>query len=110
MSGALEGERESDRGYEGVRVPALFVHGDVPRSSERVLDSLVAHDARFARAHVDGAHALPHVERPFETAQALRTFHRSLSVKPQLRVIRGDRPGPVNDLRRRAHSSSQRHA
>lgn len=91
VSGALSAPDVVASVYATVRVPTCFVHGSeasVPRSE---LDSLVAgHDA-FRRVEIRGARAMPHVERPAETAGALRVFWRGLAVKPQLRLIRGER-------------------
>ncbi|MCL2726461.1 MAG: alpha/beta fold hydrolase [Polyangiaceae bacterium] len=84
--------------YDALPVPARFIHGDDERNPAAAIEAAVMHNRRLSRVRIDGAHALPHVELPNETANALRAFHRSLSRKPQLRVIRGQgvgsRPNP----------------
>jgi hypothetical protein len=51
----------------------------------------------LAPRHV--ARIAPHVDRPAETGDALRAFWRTLAVKPQLRLIRGEKtesaPTPI---------------
>lgn len=54
--------------YDALRIPTCFLH----REAE--------------------AFAPPHVDRPSQTADALRAFWRTLAVKPELRLIRGEKP------------------
>lgn len=91
VSGALSAPDVVASVYDAVRVPTCFVHGSEAPVSRSEIDLLVAgHDA-FRRSEIRGARAMPHVERPAETAGALRVFWRGLAVKPQLRLIRGER-------------------
>jgi pimeloyl-ACP methyl ester carboxylesterase len=113
MAGSLEDPAVVDRVYDALAVPVLFVHGDDARTPREAIDAVVMQNRRFARVRIDGAHALPHIEQPFETANTVREFHRSLSHKPQLRVIRGQGTGPRFDPRRprpRSHGPTFRHA
>lgn len=78
--------------YDALHVPTCFVHGgaapDVPRSQ---IDLLSVGHAGFRRAEIHGAHVAPHVDRADATADALRAFWRTLAVKPELRLIRGEK-------------------
>ncbi|AKV02388.1 putative alpha/beta hydrolase [Labilithrix luteola] len=110
MTGALYDPAVVNDVYDVLGVHALFVHGDHPTCPPAVIDALVLRNSRFARVRIEGAHALPHVEQPFETASALRAFYATLSVKPQLRVIRGERVGRPFEGYRPRGSASHRHA
>lgn len=110
MTGALSDPAVVSDVYDVLGVHALFVHGDHASCPPPVIDALVLRNPRFARVRIDGAHALPHVEQPFETASALRAFYATLSVKPQLRVIRGERAGRPFEGYRPRGSASHRHA
>jgi len=113
MAGSLEDPAVVDEVYDALAVPVLFVHGDDARTPREAIDAVVTQNRRFARVRINGTHALPHIEQPFETASTVREFHRSLSHKPQLRVIRGQGTGPRFDPRRsrpRSHGPTLRHA
>jgi pimeloyl-ACP methyl ester carboxylesterase len=77
--------------YDELRVPVLFVHGEEPDLAVKELDALVTRHACFRRARVFGSGKAPHLDRAIDTADRLRAFHRSLAVRPQLRLIRGER-------------------
>jgi pimeloyl-ACP methyl ester carboxylesterase len=81
----------AENAYDALRVPTLFVHGDafdVPRAD---LAALSQGHASFRQSEVHGARIAPHVDRPRETADALRAFWRGLAMKPELRLIRGEK-------------------
>lgn len=91
LSGALSDPRIAEDVYDALRVPVCFLHGSEAGLPREEVDLLVAgHDA-WRRSELRGAREMPHVERPVETAEALRAFFRTLAVKPELRVIRGER-------------------
>lgn len=110
MSGALSSGAAVAEIYDGLTVPVLFVHGDDPRLAVARVDALVERHAAFRRSRVYAAGPEPHLERPAETAERLRSFHRRLAVKPQLRVIRGERAGRALAPRRRPARGVSRHA
>lgn len=97
--------------YDALRVPTCFVHGDedgrdAPRAQ---IDLLAAGHPRFRRSEIHGGRSAPHVERPSETADALRAFWRSLAVKPELRLIRGDKfERAVPPIRRGSAAATRR--
>ncbi len=93
LSGALSTPDVVSSLYDALRVPTCFLHGTDSGVSRRDIDRLVSGHDRFRRSEIRGARAMPHVERPVETAEALRVFWRGLAVKPQLRLIRGARDG-----------------
>ncbi len=86
--------------FEAVRVPLCFVLGD---GDTREGDAI---GSRFPRRVVRSTRSLPHIERALMTSETLRAFYKTLTPKPQLRVIRGDRSAfraraPVLRLRTR---------
>jgi pimeloyl-ACP methyl ester carboxylesterase len=80
-----------ERTLPAVPVPTLVVlgAGEVP---DGVLCSPLATAGRTL-AVVPETVALPHVERPVETAAALRSFWATLRSKPALRLVRGQGQG-----------------
>lgn len=91
--------------YDALRVPTCVVHGDAtqfPRVPRAELDLLAEGHPRFRHREIAGARIAPHVDRPAETADTLRAFWRTLAVKPELRLIRGEKTerAPI-PLRRR---------
>lgn len=88
LSGALAAESSV---YEDVRVPTCFVHGEADRVPRGAIDRLASASERIAKAEIRRARAMPHLERPVDTAEALRAFWRTLAIKPQLRLIRGEK-------------------
>jgi hypothetical protein len=85
------------------------VHGSdasVPRGE---IDFLVEGHGGFKRSEIPGAHAAPHVERPDATAEELRAFWKTLAVKPELRLIRGEKSdGSVTAIRRGSPAAARR--
>lgn len=96
--------------YDALRVPTCFVHGDaspvVPRAQ---IDLLSSGHPSFRRSEIRGARIAPHVDHPDATAEALRAFWRTLAVKPELRLIRGEKPErAVPSLRRGSTAATRR--
>lgn len=95
--------------YDALRVPTCFLHGtetSVPRAE---IDLLGGGHTTFRRSEILGAHGAPHVERADATADALRAFWRTLSVKPELRLIRGEKSErSVTSIRRGSPSAARR--
>jgi pimeloyl-ACP methyl ester carboxylesterase len=77
--------------YDALRVPTCFVHGDAFDVPRLELDVLAAGHPSFRHSEIHGARTAPHVERPAETVDTLRAFWRTLAVKPELRLVRGQK-------------------
>jgi hypothetical protein len=77
----------------------------VPRSD---IDLLKESHPSFRRSEIHGAGIAPHVDRPSDTADALRAFWRTLAVKPELRLIRGEKPERAVTAIRRGPATAQR--
>ncbi len=77
------------------KVPVLVVlgAGEVP---DGVLRSPLATAGRTL-AVVPETHALPHIERPFETAAAMKAFWLAMRPKPELRLVHNQRQ-PVRPI------------
>lgn len=108
VSGALAAPDVVASVYDALRVPTCFLHGSEAGVSRAEIDLLIAGHERFRRSEIRGARAMPHVERVAETAEALRVFWRGLAVKPQLRVIRGERSARTLGVPRRGAVANPR--
>lgn len=86
LRAALRGGADAST-FAACKVPMLVVlgEGEVP---DGVLRSPLAVPGRTL-AVVPQTKALPHVERPFETAAAMRAFWLGMRPKPALRLVRG---------------------
>ncbi len=84
---ALATDLVGSRELPVTKVPTLVLvgAGEVPGG---VLRSPLAVPGRLVVV-IDDAKALPHVERPFEAAAAMRTFWREHGRRPELRLVRG---------------------
>lgn len=89
--------------YDVLTLPVLLVHGDACSKTFPRMNAFTGRANSFRRVRVDGTHEAPHVEEPAKTAQVVTTFHRSLSARPKLRVIRGQRLGRPNAPRAHLH-------
>lgn len=99
--------------YDALRVPTCFVHGDADSAANHVpraqIDLLVEGHETFRRSEIRGAHAAPHVDRAPATSDALRAFWRTLAVKPELRLIRGEKSErAVTTIRRGSPAATRR--
>jgi pimeloyl-ACP methyl ester carboxylesterase len=87
--------------YTSVPLPVLFVHGDVDAREMDAIDRLVARRSGARRARIACPPRMVHVEHAAEAAEAMRSFFRSLTPRPPLRLIRGGgAPLGVRRLRR----------
>jgi pimeloyl-ACP methyl ester carboxylesterase len=87
--------------YAALRVPTCFVHGEDASSEARAIDALRTGRPILRRSEIADVRRSPHLERPDATASALIAFWRTLAVKPELRVIRGERASREAPLARR---------
>lgn len=108
VSGSLSTPDVVSSVYDAVRVPMCFVHGSDAALSRSDVDRLVTEHDNFRRSEIRGSRGMPHVERPYETAEALRVFWHGLAVKPQLRLIRGERSARTLGVPRRGALANPR--
>jgi len=95
--------------YDALRVPTFFLHGSDARVPRGEIDFLVDGHAGFRRGEIAGAHVAPHVERADLTAEELRAFWGTLAVKPELRLIRGEKSeSSVTAIRRGSPVAARR--
>jgi pimeloyl-ACP methyl ester carboxylesterase len=87
--------------YDALRVPTCFVYDGDERVRSQV-GLLVAGRASFR-------HEQTSLDRPDAMADALGAFWRTLAVKPELRLIRGEKPeGAVTAIRRGPATATRR--
>jgi pimeloyl-ACP methyl ester carboxylesterase len=86
--------------YDALRIPTCFVHGR-GESVGPAIDLLVTGHPSFRRSEVS-------VDRGDETGDALRAFWRTLAVKPELRLIRGEKSERAVTAIRRGPPAAQR--
>lgn len=95
--------------YDTLVVPTMFLNGRVSLEADLRLRALARRSQLFRAQSVDGMPDRPHVDAPRECADAVLAFHRSLTVRPKLRLLRGGRTGAPATPRAHLHLATVHH-
>lgn len=95
--------------YDTLVVPTMFLTGGGALEADLRLRTLARRSQLFRAQSIEGTRDRPHVGDPKACADAMLAFHRSLTVRPKLRLLRGGRTGAPAAPRAHLHVATVHH-